>query len=184
MLYFRLARLTPYLAAYCIRDCRYRMSCVILLLMRDRAPFWVCWCRNLTIPYEGSVLLLFYLLLLALLFNMYCSSTEVRCCSSCTSLRLRAARAIIGLPLVGFGIAGCFGRRSRCLFPLPIGCRRPVPDACLTHACKYVAQAVSDAYRCSPEVFTVPCLFRQYHYSTVNSVCLLASCTMLTVLFR
>ncbi|WP_295474546.1 hypothetical protein, partial [uncultured Subdoligranulum sp.] len=33
-------------------------------------------CRDLTIPYEGSVLLLFYLLLLALLFNMYCSSTR------------------------------------------------------------------------------------------------------------
>ena len=53
------------------------MSCVILLLMRDRAPFWVCWCRSLTIPYEGSVLLLFYLLLLALLSNMYCSSTSL-----------------------------------------------------------------------------------------------------------
>ena len=50
---------TPYFSAYCIRDCRYRMSCVILLLMRDRAPFWVCWCCNLTIPYNGSVLLLF-----------------------------------------------------------------------------------------------------------------------------
>ena len=32
-------------------------------------------CGNLTIPYEGSVLLLFYSLLLALLSNMYCSST-------------------------------------------------------------------------------------------------------------
>src|SRR5699024_4667501 len=87
LLYFRLARLTPYLAAYCIRDCRYRMSCVILLLMRDRAPFWVCWCRDLTIPYEGSVLLLFYLLLLALLFNMYCSST--RCSLSCGPAALK-----------------------------------------------------------------------------------------------
>ena len=33
---------TPYFSAYYIRDCRYRISCVILLLMRDRAPFWVC----------------------------------------------------------------------------------------------------------------------------------------------
>ena len=75
LLYFRLARLTPYLAAYCIRDCRKRMSCVMLLRMRDRAHFWVVWCRNLTIPYEVSVLLLFYSLFLALLSNMYCSST-------------------------------------------------------------------------------------------------------------
>lgn len=36
------------------------------------------WCRNLTIPYEGSVLLLFYLLLLALLSNMYCSATVTK----------------------------------------------------------------------------------------------------------
>ena len=68
--------LTPYFAAYCMRDCRYRMSCVILLLMRDRVPFLgLVVCGNLTIPYEGSVLLLFYSLLLALLSNMYCSST-------------------------------------------------------------------------------------------------------------
>ena len=52
------------------------MSCIMLLRMRDRAPFWVVWCRNLTIPYEGSVLLLFYLLFLVLLSNMYCSSTQ------------------------------------------------------------------------------------------------------------
>ena len=59
-----------------MRDCRYRMSCVILLLMRDRVPFLgLVVCGNLTIPYEGSVLLLFYSLLLALLSNMYCSST-------------------------------------------------------------------------------------------------------------
>ena len=58
------------------RDCRYRMSCVILLLMRDRAPFWVCWCCNLTIPYNGSVLLLFYCFFSSL-SNMYCSSTTV-----------------------------------------------------------------------------------------------------------
>ena len=37
---------------------------------------WVVWCRNLTIPYEGSVLLLFYSLFLALLSNMYSSSTR------------------------------------------------------------------------------------------------------------
>lgn len=34
----RLARLTPYYAAYFIRDCRYRMSCVILV-MKDMASF-------------------------------------------------------------------------------------------------------------------------------------------------
>ena len=46
------------------------------LLMRDRVPFLgLVVCGNLTIPYEGSVLLLFYSLLLALLSNMYCSST-------------------------------------------------------------------------------------------------------------
>ena len=38
LLYFRLARLTPYFYAYFIRDCRYAMSCVILLLMKDMAP--------------------------------------------------------------------------------------------------------------------------------------------------
>ena len=44
--------------------------------MRDRVPFLgLVVCGNLTIPYEGSVLLLFYSLLLALLSNMYCSST-------------------------------------------------------------------------------------------------------------
>ena len=36
---FRLARLTPYFSAYFIRDCRYAMSCVILLLMRDMVSF-------------------------------------------------------------------------------------------------------------------------------------------------
>ena len=40
--------------------------------------FGACWCRNLTIPYEGSVLLLFYSLFLALLSNMYRSAT-IRC---------------------------------------------------------------------------------------------------------
>ena len=34
----KLARLTPYFSAYFIRDCRYAMSCVILLLMKDMAP--------------------------------------------------------------------------------------------------------------------------------------------------
>ena len=38
LLYFRLARLTPYFSAYFIGDCRYAMSCVILLLMKDMAP--------------------------------------------------------------------------------------------------------------------------------------------------
>ena len=39
LLYFRLARLTPYFSAYFIKDCRYAMSCVILLLMRDMVSF-------------------------------------------------------------------------------------------------------------------------------------------------
>ena len=38
LLYFRLARLTPYFSAYFINDCLYAMSCVILLLMKDMAP--------------------------------------------------------------------------------------------------------------------------------------------------
>ena len=38
LLYFRLARLTPYFSAYFIRDRRYAMSCVILLLLKDMAP--------------------------------------------------------------------------------------------------------------------------------------------------
>ncbi len=37
-----LARQTPYFAAYFIRDCRYAMSCVILLLMRGRGSFRFC----------------------------------------------------------------------------------------------------------------------------------------------
>ena len=40
-------------------------------------PFHIELCGDsLTIPYEGSVLLLFYLLFLVLLSNMYCSSTQ------------------------------------------------------------------------------------------------------------
>ena len=36
---FRLARLTPYFSAYFMRDCRYAMSCAILLFMRDMVSF-------------------------------------------------------------------------------------------------------------------------------------------------
>ena len=40
-------------------------------------PFHIELCGDsLTIPYEGSVLLFFYLLFLVLLSNMYCSSTQ------------------------------------------------------------------------------------------------------------
>lgn len=34
-----MARLTPYFSAYLIRDCKYAMSCVILLLTKNMAPF-------------------------------------------------------------------------------------------------------------------------------------------------
>ena len=62
LLYFRLARLTPYFAAYCIRSCRYRMTCVILLFMKNGAAFGgSVLCGNSTIPLEGPVLLLFIL---------------------------------------------------------------------------------------------------------------------------
>uniref|UniRef100_UPI0025F0C369 hypothetical protein n=1 Tax=uncultured Subdoligranulum sp. TaxID=512298 RepID=UPI0025F0C369 len=52
-------------------------------------------CRDLTIPYEGSVLLLFYLLLLALLFNMYCSSTLLGRLLTVPILLFGAADAIL-----------------------------------------------------------------------------------------
>ena len=43
------ARLTPYFSAYFIRDYRYAMSCVILLLMKDMAPSRQVKCRNSTL---------------------------------------------------------------------------------------------------------------------------------------
>ena len=39
LLYFRLARLTPYFSAYLISDCLYAMSCVILFPMKDVVSF-------------------------------------------------------------------------------------------------------------------------------------------------
>ena len=61
LLYFRLARLTPYFSAYFIRDCRYAMSCVILLLMKDMAPLFVkLVCGNSTITDEALSFFLFY----------------------------------------------------------------------------------------------------------------------------
>lgn len=44
---------------------------------------------------------------------------------------------------------------------------------------KSVAQSVSGAYRCSPKVFTVPCPFRHYHYTTLYKYSLLAGFTYL-----
>ena len=60
LLYFRLARLTPYFSAYFIRDCRYAMSCVILLLMKDMAPLVKLLCRNSTLTDEAVSFILFY----------------------------------------------------------------------------------------------------------------------------
>ena len=60
------------------RDCRHCLSCVILLLMRTELFLGFVVCGNLIIPYEGFVLLLFYLLTLFLMSNMYCSATLSR----------------------------------------------------------------------------------------------------------
>ena len=62
---------TPYVSAYCIRDCRYLISCVILLLMRDRLVFGLF---GVTAYYTLSRLCPSSLLF-PLLSNMYCTPT-------------------------------------------------------------------------------------------------------------
>ena len=68
LLYFLLARLTPYFNEYSIRDCLYLMSCV-MLFMKDLAPF-VQFCLA-TQLYHMSLILLFF----SLLSKIYCSAT-------------------------------------------------------------------------------------------------------------
>ena len=73
LLYFRLARLTPYFSTYFIRNCRYVMSCAILLLMKDMAPSrQVVVCNSnykLMRPYPSPFFLL--------LFKIYCNPTWI-----------------------------------------------------------------------------------------------------------
>ena len=61
---------TLYFVAYFIRDCRYTISCVIRLLMKDMVPFVKLLCGNSTLPHQ--VVSFFFLILLS---NIYCNPT-------------------------------------------------------------------------------------------------------------
>ena len=72
LLYFRLARLTPYFSAYFIRDCRYLISCVILA-MKGMASFRLVLSLTSTITYGALSFILFIYL-----SNIYCTPTASR----------------------------------------------------------------------------------------------------------
>ena len=74
LLYFRLARLTPYFSAYFIKDCLYAMSCVILLFMKDMAPSRQVKCRNSTLTDVALSFIPFFIQL----SKMYCTPTLSR----------------------------------------------------------------------------------------------------------